>query len=169
MDGLGRLLGESDWVVLAAALTEESRALLGADQLARMRPSAWLINIARGGLVDEAALIAALQAGRLAGACLDVFAREPLPLGNPLWDLPNVYVAPHNSSGWTPGLHTRQQALFLENLRRFAARRAAGRRCRHRAGLLTRHVTSYSEKATAPAVCRGRFGRQRRSGAVSRW
>ena len=119
-DGLTRLLRESDWVVLAAALTEESRSLLGPAQLARMKPSAWLINIARGGLVDEAALTDALRAGRLGGACLDVFAREPLPPDSPLWNMPNVHIAPHNSPGWTRGLHERQKSLFLDNLRRFA-------------------------------------------------
>jgi phosphoglycerate dehydrogenase-like enzyme len=120
-EGLDRLLSESDWVVLAAALTEESRALLGPAQIARMKSSAWLVNIARGGLVDEPALIEALRSGRLAGACLDVFAQEPLPSESPLWDMPNVYISPHNSSGWTEGLKERQKSLFLENLRRFAA------------------------------------------------
>lgn len=118
-EGLHRLLTDSDFVVLAAALTGETRALLGAEQLAAMKKSAWLINIARGGLVDEAALIVALQNGQLGGACLDVFAKEPLPQGSPLWEMPNVYIAPHNSSGWTKGLHERQKTLFLENLGRF--------------------------------------------------
>ena len=118
-DGLHRLLAESDFVVLAAALTGETHALLGADQIASMKKSAWLINIARGGLVDEAALIAALQSGQLGGACLDVFVKEPLPQGSPLWEMPNVHIAPHNSSGWTKGLHERQKTLFLENLGRF--------------------------------------------------
>ena len=118
--GLGRLLRESDWVVLAAALTEESRSLIGPGQLAQMKPSAWLINIARGGLVDETALVTALQSGQIAGACLDVFAQEPLPPNSSLWEMPNVHIAPHNSSGWTRGLHERQKALFLDNLRRFA-------------------------------------------------
>ena len=120
-DGLARLLTESDYVVLAAALTGETRALLGPAQLALMQPSAWLINIARGGLVDEPALIEALRGKKIAGACLDVFAQEPLPEDSPLWDLPNVHIAPHNSPGWTAGLHERQQALFLDNLRRFAS------------------------------------------------
>jgi phosphoglycerate dehydrogenase-like enzyme len=119
-NGLERLLAESDWVVVAAALTDESHSLLGPEQLARMKPTARLINIARGGLVDEPALIDALRTGRLAGACLDVFAREPLPADSPLWDLPNVTVSPHNSSGWTEGLRARQKTIFLENLRRFA-------------------------------------------------
>ncbi|BDI34200.1 hydroxyacid dehydrogenase [Capsulimonas corticalis] len=120
-DGLNRLLEASDYVVIAAAATDDTRALIGADQLAKMKPAAWLINIARGSLVDEPALIETLQAGRIAGACLDVFAQEPLPQDSPLWDLHNVHLAPHNSSGWSPGLRNRQKAIFLENLRRFAA------------------------------------------------
>ena len=119
VEGLRRLLAESDYVILAAALTEETRALLGAKQLADIKPTAWLINIARGGLVDEAALIAALKARRIGGACLDVFAKEPLPNSSPLWNMPNVYISPHNSPGGTAGLHERQKAVFLDNLRRF--------------------------------------------------
>lgn len=119
--GLSHLLASSDFVVLAAALTTETNALLGPAQIALMKPSAWLINIARGGLVDESALIAALQGQKIGGACLDVFASEPLPQSSPLWDLPNVYIAPHNSQGWTAGLRERQKALFLANLRRFAS------------------------------------------------
>lgn len=119
-DGLARLLAESDYVVVAAALTGETNALLGADQIAAMKPSAWLINIARGGLIDEPALTEALQDGKIAGACLDVFAQEPLPESSPLWDMPNVFIAPHNSSGWTTGLRERQKALFLSNLGRFS-------------------------------------------------
>ncbi len=119
-EGLSRLLAESDFVVIAAALTGETRALIGPEQLARMKPTAWLINIARGGLVDEPALVTALQAGQIGGACLDVFAQEPLPQDSPLWDLPNVHIAPHNSPGWVPGLRARQKAIFLDNLGRFA-------------------------------------------------
>ena len=118
-DGLETLLAESDFVVIAAALTGESRALMGADALARMKPSAWLINIARGGLVDEPALIEALQTHAIAGACLDVFAREPLPPESLLWDLPNVHIAPHNSSGGGAEIEARLQAIFLDNLGRF--------------------------------------------------
>ena len=119
-EGLARLLAESDFVVIAAALTGETRALIGAEQLARMKPTAWLINIARGGLVDEPALVTALQANQIGGACLDVFAQEPLPQSSPLWDLPNVYIAPHNSPGWDSNLRARQKAIFLDNLGRFA-------------------------------------------------
>ena len=119
-DGLARLLTESDFAVVAAALTGETKALLGPAQIALMKPPAWVINIARGGLIDEPALIRALQDGKLAGACLDVFAQEPLPAGSPLWDMPNVHIAPHNSPGWTAGLRERQKALFLSNLGRFS-------------------------------------------------
>jgi len=104
-EGLSRVLAESDYLVLAAAL---------------MKPGAWIINIARGTMIDEIALIAALQNGTIAGACLDVFAKEPLPTDSPLWDMPTVYVCPHSSSGWTEGLQARQKQLFLDNLRCFA-------------------------------------------------
>ena len=118
-EGLSYLLAQSDFVIVAAALTGETQALIGSEQLARMKTTAWLINIARGGLVDELALVSALQTGQIAGACLDVFAQEPLPAGSPLWDLPNVHIAPHNSPGWDPNLHARQKAIFLDNLGRF--------------------------------------------------
>ncbi len=118
-DGLARILAESDYLVLAAALTDSTHSLIGAGELARMKPGAWIVNIARGAMIDEPALIAALQNGAIAGACLDVFACEPLPSDSPLWDMPNVYVCPHSSSGWTDGLQARQKQLFLDNLRRF--------------------------------------------------
>ncbi len=120
-EGLARILAESDYLILAAALTDSTRALIGAKELAQMKPNAWLINIARGAMLDEPALIAALENKTIAGACLDVFAREPLPTDSPLWDMPHVYVCPHSSSGWTAGLQARQQQLFVDNLRRFAS------------------------------------------------
>ncbi len=119
-DGLLRLLRESDWVVIAAALTGDTRHLIGTDEFAQMKPSARLVNIARGGIIDESALIAALQTGMLAGACLDVFAVEPLPADSPLWEMPQIHIAPHNSSGWAEGLRQRQKRLFLDNVARFA-------------------------------------------------
>jgi phosphoglycerate dehydrogenase-like enzyme len=118
-DGLSRLLAESDYVVLAAALTSETRMLLGRTQIARMKRGAWLINIARGAMIDEPALTEALRDGRIGGACLDVFAEEPLPHESPLWEMHNVFVAPHNSSGSTEGLRRRAIELLLENIRRF--------------------------------------------------
>lgn len=120
-EGLHKLLRESDWVIVAAALTGETRHLIGESEFARMKPTARIVNIARGGLLDESALIAALEAGVIAGACLDVFATEPLPSDSPLWESSRVHIAPHNSSGWAPGLRERQKRIFLENVSRFAA------------------------------------------------
>lgn len=95
---LDQVLAESDFVTLHADLRDDNRHLIGAGQLALMRPSAMLINTARGPLVDEDALVSALRAGRLAGAALDVFGQEPLPETSPLRDMANVYLAPHNSN-----------------------------------------------------------------------
>ena len=89
------LLEQSDFVVLACPLTEATRGLLGAAQLALMRPGAFLVNVARGPVVDEAALIDALQARRIAGAALDVFDTQPLPDAHPFWQMPEVLVTPH--------------------------------------------------------------------------
>lgn len=115
---LEQLLAQADFVVLALPLTAETRGLIGAAQLRAMRPEAWLINIARGAIVDEAALIQALQNGVIAGAALDVFATEPLPPDSLLWDMPNVIITPHNS--WsTPHLEAREATLFLDNLERY--------------------------------------------------
>ena len=100
---LETLLGESDYLVVACPLTSETRGLLDAGRLAAMKPSASLINIARGAVVDEAALTAALRAGRLAGAALDVFEHEPLDPSSPLLELDSVIVAPH-AAGQTDDL-----------------------------------------------------------------
>jgi phosphoglycerate dehydrogenase-like enzyme len=118
MDGWRALLPEADAVVIAAPLTEETRGMIDAAALAAMKPSAYLINIARGPIIDEPALIAAMNAGRIAGAALDTFEEEPLPPESPLWRLPNITITPHTTSG-SPRMHERQIALFLENLRRF--------------------------------------------------
>ncbi|GAB4458409.1 MAG: D-2-hydroxyacid dehydrogenase [Armatimonadaceae bacterium] len=120
-EGLTTLLRESDWLVVAAASTPGTRHLIGTAELAQMKPSARIINVARGALIDEAALITALQNGQISGACLDVFAEEPLPQDSPLWEMPNAFVTPHTSPGWTEGLRRRQLDLFLANLRRFIA------------------------------------------------
>lgn len=117
-EGLLQLLAQSDYVVLAAALTQESRALIGPAQLAAMKPSAWIVNIARGALIDESALLGALKSGSIAGACLDVFVQEPLPRDHPFWDLPNVHIAPHDSPD-TDSLRPRQYAIFASNLAKF--------------------------------------------------
>jgi len=117
-DSLPDLLGASDFVVVAVPLTPETRGLVGRAELRRMRADAWLINIARGAIVDEAALVDALREGWIGGAALDVFEEEPLPATSPLWDLPHVILTPHNS--WsTPHLRQREAELFLDNLERY--------------------------------------------------
>jgi phosphoglycerate dehydrogenase-like enzyme len=119
-DQLHTMLGESDFVLLAAPLTPETRGLINAAALEAMRPTAVLINIARGGLVDEPALIAALQTGQIAGAALDVFAQEPLPAESPLWAMQNVFITPH-LAGANPSYNRRAIELFCDNLRRYIA------------------------------------------------
>lgn len=97
-DQIDTLLARADWLMLACPLTVETRKLITAQRLALLPKGAHILNIARGEVIDEAALIAALQSGHLAGAYLDVFEQEPLPVTSPLWDLPNVLVTPHNST-----------------------------------------------------------------------
>lgn len=96
-DRLGEVLPDADLVVVAAALTGGTRRLFGADEFAAMKPTAYLVNIARGGLVDTDALLDALRSGTIAGAGLDVTDPEPLPDGHPLWDEPNVIITPHQA------------------------------------------------------------------------
>jgi phosphoglycerate dehydrogenase-like enzyme len=118
-DALPELLAESDFVVLAAPLTPETENLIDAVALARCKPGAWLINIARGGLIDERALLRALDDGPLGGAVLDAFRNEPLPPSSPFYDRPNVIVTPHTS--WSSGrVLDRSIELFCTNLRRYA-------------------------------------------------
>jgi phosphoglycerate dehydrogenase-like enzyme len=115
---LPQLLQESDHVCIALPYTPQTHHLFNADALAHMKPTAYLYNIARGKIVDEAALIAALQAGRLAGAGLDVFETEPLPADSPLWQMENVILTPH-ISGLTPHYFARAAELFAANLKRY--------------------------------------------------
>ncbi len=119
---LSELLAESDFVVLAAPLTPDTHGLISDEAIAQMKPGAWVINVARGELVDERALARALQDGRLGGAVLDTFLEEPLPPTSSLYDLPNVILTPHTSWSSTRVLD-RSVDLFCENLRRFAAGR----------------------------------------------
>jgi phosphoglycerate dehydrogenase-like enzyme len=112
------LLPRADAVVLALPLTDATRHILDAPAIAAMKSGALVVNVGRGELVDESALVAALEKGALRGAGLDVFEREPLPPASPLWSLPGVIVTPH-ASGRTPGNHGRAELLFLENLARF--------------------------------------------------
>jgi len=118
LERLEELLARVDALVLALPLTDETRGIIDANALDAMKPDAILVNVARGGLVDEAALAERLADGRLGGAALDVFETEPLPESSPLWGLPNVIVTPH-ASGTTPGNQDRAAAIFLENLRRY--------------------------------------------------
>jgi phosphoglycerate dehydrogenase-like enzyme len=115
---LDGVLAAGDIVSLHLPLTRETRHLIGARELGRMKPGAYLVNTARGGLVDEAALVAALESGRLAGAALDVFETEPLPAGHPLMKLRNVVLTPHISAGTRDALSTKMRALFA-NVERF--------------------------------------------------
>jgi D-2-hydroxyacid dehydrogenase (NADP+) len=117
-DRLHELLGRSDVIVLCAAQTPDTNELIDAAALAAAKPGAFLVNVARGRILNDAALVAALANGRLGGAALDVFTREPLPPDSPYWTAPNVIVTPHSSGTmedyWTPLV-----ALFADNLRRF--------------------------------------------------
>jgi phosphoglycerate dehydrogenase-like enzyme len=115
---LDAVLPEAEYLVLIAPHTPATEGLIGAAQLALLPRGAVLINIARGALVDEPALIASLQSGHLGGAALDVFAEEPLPANSPLWTMPNVLVSPHSAST-SDRENERLVDLFLENLRRF--------------------------------------------------
>jgi phosphoglycerate dehydrogenase-like enzyme len=118
-DGLRELMATSDFVVVTAPLTPETRGLLDAEMIGLMKPTAFLIVVSRGGIVDEAALIEALQAGRLAGAGLDALAQEPLPADSPLWDLPRVVITPHNGAT-TRMTAERGRQILLDNLTRWA-------------------------------------------------
>jgi glyoxylate/hydroxypyruvate reductase len=124
VSALPRALGAADWVVVVLPLTPQTRGLIGARELAAMRPSAWLVNVGRGPVVDEGALVTALRERRLAGAVLDVFGVEPLPPDHPLWGLDNVVITPHISGPSTP---QEIAPIFNDNLLRFLA----GRQLRH--------------------------------------
>ncbi len=117
---LPELLGESDFIVLAAPLTPETQEMINDKTLAMVKPGAWLINVARGRLIDERALLRALRDGPLGGAVLDTFRDEPLSPMSSFYDLPNVIVTPHTA--WSSGrVLDRSVELFCDNLRRFAA------------------------------------------------
>ena len=122
LERLPELLERADWVVLAAPHTDATHGMIGAAELARMRSGAVLVNLGRGVLVDEPALVAALREGRIAGAALDVVRGEPLAADSPLWDLPNVILTPH-VSGLGPLYWERAVEQFAGNLERFLAGR----------------------------------------------
>ena len=117
-DQLSEVLGRADWVALALPLTPDTQNLFDQQQFARMKPGAHFINVGRGELVDEAALINALNAQHLAGAALDVFATEPLPEDSPLWSMKNVLITPH-SSGASVKSGLRAEELFVRNFALF--------------------------------------------------
>lgn len=119
-DALSRLLDESDYVVLTVPETDETQGLIDARALDRMRDGAVLVNVSRGGLVDDDALVAALESGRLRGAALDAFSVEPLPAGHPFWMAPRTLITPHTSA-YTHRFWERESELMLDNLRRYRA------------------------------------------------
>ena len=129
-DGVDEVVAQSDFLVLAAPVTEQTQHVINAERLARMKPEAYVINVARGSLIDESALVAALSAGRIAGAALDVAGEEPLPASSPLWSLENCFVTPH-LSGASDSLWVRQADLLLDNLGRWFS----GRELRNRVDL----------------------------------
>lgn len=113
-------LADADYVVIVVPLTDETRAMIGEEEIAAMRPTTRLINVARGAVVDEGALVEALQAKRIAGAALDVTAVEPLPAESPLWAMPEVIITPH-MSGDFHGHYEALAAAFIDNFRRYRA------------------------------------------------
>jgi D-2-hydroxyacid dehydrogenase (NADP+) len=117
-DRLNQVLSRADWVAVALPLTDDTVNLFTHERLANMKPGAHFINVGRGELVDEPALISHLQSGHIAGAGLDVFATEPLPEDSPLWSMPNVIVTPH-SSGASPKSALRAEKIFVENFRSY--------------------------------------------------
>lgn len=120
LDGLADLMKRSDVVVVATPITEETRGMIGPDLLRMMQPTAFLLVISRGGIIDEPTLVDMLRTGQLAGAGLDVTAVEPLPADNPLWDCPNILITPHNSPS-SSQTHYNVMAIMKDNLRRYLA------------------------------------------------
>jgi phosphoglycerate dehydrogenase-like enzyme len=117
-DALDEALSEADFVVLALPVTPKTHHLMKAERLARMQPEAYLINVGRGVLIDEPALVSALRAKGFAGAALDVTTEEPLPPGSPLWEMDNVLITPH-IAGLTEFMWERHYGHYTENLRQF--------------------------------------------------
>lgn len=119
-EDLMSMLPEADVVAICVPLTSETKGLIGRDALAKMKPSAILINIARGKVIDTGALVEALRSQKVGGACLDVTDPEPLPADHPLWKMPNVVITPHTAAD-AEVTDQRRWALFRENVRRFGA------------------------------------------------
>lgn len=121
-DQLHEALGQANFVVSCIPLTPVNRGFIGKAEFAAMRPGTFFFNVSRGGVVDEQALVAALESGHLAGAGLDVFAVEPLPPASPLWGMPNVIITPHIAAA-SPETELRTHDILVENLKRYAAGR----------------------------------------------
>ncbi|MEW6243287.1 MAG: D-2-hydroxyacid dehydrogenase [Bacillota bacterium] len=117
-DEMSHFLPSADYVVICLPLTGETKGYIGRDELALMKPDALLVNIARGNVVEQEALLWALRSGQIRGACLDVFATEPLPSDSPLWQLQNVLITPH-VAGVFEGYMEEAMEVFYENLRRY--------------------------------------------------
>jgi phosphoglycerate dehydrogenase-like enzyme len=115
---LMKVAGELDYLVVLAPLTPETRNIVGAKLFAAMKPTAYLVNVARGGVVDEPALIKALEAGQIAGAGLDVFSQEPLPPDNPLWKTKNLTIFSH-LGGYSQGYEDRAMPTIAGNMAKF--------------------------------------------------
>ena len=119
-EGIDEILEQADVLALVLNLSDATHHLIGEEQIARMKHSAVIVNLSRGGVIDQDALMDALNAGRLAGAGLDVTDPEPLPAGHPLWDTPNVLITPHFTAA-LPDKHERSLQTILENVRRYRA------------------------------------------------
>ncbi len=120
-EGLHEALGRSDYVALALPGTPETEGLLDGEAIAAIKPGAYLANVGRGKVVDEAALVEALREGRLSGAALDVFEVDPLPQESPLWEIPNAIISAHTTDVVPDLINDAQTELFCENLRRYLA------------------------------------------------
>ncbi|MHB1314203.1 MAG: D-2-hydroxyacid dehydrogenase [Christensenellales bacterium] len=119
-DGIDEVLALSDYVVIALPNTPKTKGLIGAEKLKKMKPDSFLVNVARGDIVDQEALVTALNEHWIAGTGLDVTTPEPLPPESPLWDMDNVIITPH-SSGFSPTNIDRRMDMFLDNLKRYLA------------------------------------------------
>ncbi|MDI6696532.1 MAG: D-2-hydroxyacid dehydrogenase [Anaerolineales bacterium] len=117
-EAIRSMVKECDFVVVCIPLTPQTRGLMNAEVFEAMKPTAYLVDASRGGVVDHTALISALREHKIAGAALDVFPEEPLPENNPLWKMPNVIITPH-ISGNTPFYDERAMDLFIENMKRY--------------------------------------------------
>ncbi len=117
---LSEVVAEADYLAVCAPLTPRTRGAVSREVIARLKPTAWIVNIARGPIIDEEALVGALREHRIGGAALDALAVEPLPAESPLWAFDNVIITPHSSNS-SPNVRPRSLALVRENLRRYKA------------------------------------------------